>query len=451
MENLRIAFIPLVRTTFDVRLAEQMIDEAYKSLLAAGFSINRPDKTINDLAAAEEFARELAAQPTDLLVIFQATFADSTMTLALTEDAVMPVFLWAIPEPWTGGRLRLNSLCGINLAGHAMRLRGRNYEYAYAAPDDAETIRKIHSLASAGRLRRQLQSVRLGVVGEHPDGMDTCRLDAPALERHFGIKVEKIELGKVFEQARATEPISVDAIRSQLNTRLDNLDSLDQKSLNGTISVYSALKDISTEEQLDGLAVRCWPEFFTEMGCAACGAMSMLSDGFGESTPIPCSCEADINGTVTQTMLQFLAGSPAFGTDMVAIDGEKDLVALWHCGLAPLSMADPNRPIQAGIHSNRGVPLVMDFSLRPGEITFARVSQATGDLRLVVGRGEIVAVPKPFSGTSGTLKLNISARRFLDSLMHEGLEHHISIVYGNHLESLVAFAKLTQVPLLVLS
>lgn len=31
-----------------------------------------------------------------------------------------------------GGRLRLNSLCGINLAGHALMLRGISYEYVLA-------------------------------------------------------------------------------------------------------------------------------------------------------------------------------------------------------------------------------------------------------------------------------------------------------------------------------
>ena len=451
METYQIAFLPIVRTTFDVALAEQMITVARKALLAAGFSLNGPEQALTDLAAAGKAAQDLAAQPVDLLLIFQATFADSTMVVTLTENTIAPVFLWAIPEPWTGERLRLNSLCGINLAGHALTLRDRNYEYAYAAPDDLDTIQKIRVLAAAGRLYRQLGSARLGVVGEHPAGMDTCRLDAPALKRSFGIEVERLELGEVFERARSIPLDNLDPIRTRLNTSLNNLDSLDQKPLNGTLSVYSALKNISEDQKLDGLAVRCWPEFFTEMGCAACGAMSMLSDGFGHARPIPCSCEADINGTVTQLMLQILANAPAFGTDIVGVDQAKDLVALWHCGLAPLSMADPNTQAQGGVHSNRGVPLVMDFPLRPGEITFARVSQATGDLRLVLGKGEIMAVPKPFSGTSGTLKLHGPSRRFLEILMHEGLEHHISFVYGDYLDSLVAFAKLAHISILNLS
>jgi L-fucose isomerase-like protein len=91
----------------------------------------------------------------------------------------------------------------------------------------------------------------------------------------------------------------------------------------------------------------------------------------------------------------------------------------------------------------------MDFPLKPGEVTFARVSQATGNLRLVLGGGEMLGITKPFSGTSGTMKPTIPARKFLDLLLTEGLEHHISLVYGNHVNSLRAFAKLAEIPTLI--
>jgi len=434
-----------------VPYAEQMISEARQALNEAGFHFREPEKTIYDLSMAKETARDFSKIDLDLLIIFQATFADSTMVVEIAQAVDAPVFLWAVPEPWSGGRLRLNSLCGINLAGHALTLRKIQYDYAFADPKDAQTIEMIRDLARAGSLRRRLKTARLGVVGEHPAGMDTCHLDEPRLKDVFGIEIYHIELGDVFTRARSIPGSRIDQTRAQLDIHLDNLSSLDQAPLSGTLSVYHALKEIAAEARLDGLAVRCWPEFFTEMGCAACGAMSMLSDGFEQSAPLPCSCEADINGTVSQLMLQLLADAPTFGTDMVGVDQEKDLVALWHCGLAPLSMADPNMPAHGGIHSNRKVPLIMDFPLRPGKVTFARLSQATGELRLVVGRGEMLAVPKPFSGTSGTLKLEISSKRFLDFLLHEGLEHHISIAYGDHVNSLVAFTKLAGISILNLS
>lgn len=446
MDKYRIALIPLARTTFDIPLAEEMTAIVHQQLKQTGVELIVPDQLITDMEAAQAAVRQISSESIDLLVIFQATFADSTMVTALAKATQAPLFLWAIPEALNGGRLRLNSLCGINLAGHALTLQQRRYSYSYAPPDDAATLQRIQELAAAGYVQRRLKSARLGVIGEHPPGMDSCHLDQPLLESRLGLKIQQVDLNEVFERAKQTPQADLAHVHVLLASRLNNLSQLDQNPLMGTLSVYNALKKIADELQLDALAVRCWPEFFTQMGCAACGAMSMLSDGFDQQIPIPCSCEADVNGTITQLILQWLANAPAFGTDIVAMDFEKDVVALWHCGLAPLSMADPDVQPRGTIHSNRRVPLVMEFPLKPGPVTIARLSQATGELRLVLGRGEMIAAPPPFSGTSGTLRMAKPAQDFFDDLLQEGLEHHISLTYGDYLAPLTALAGLLDLP-----
>ena len=191
------------------------------------------------------------------------------------------------------------------------------------------------------------------------------------------------------------------------------------------------------------LAVRCWPEFFTELGCAACGAMSMLSN---ES--IPCSCEADVNGTVTQLILQWLSGKPAFGTDFVSADEAADQGVFWHCGLAPLDMADPEFPARGTLHSNRRLPLLMEFPLKPGTVTVSRLSQASGEYQLLVGNAEMLSAPPSFSGTSGVVRFERPIGEVLDTILSEGLEHHVSLTYGNHVDSLLALARRLDLPLI---
>jgi L-fucose isomerase-like protein len=454
----RIAFAPLARPTFDVPLAQQVTQQATQQLVQAGFELIAADGLIADLDGIQAFlakAQQNSNPGIDLLLVFQATFADSTLVTALVEGfntnlATSPVFLWAVPEPRTGGRLRLNSLCGINLAGHALTQRHHDYEYAYAAPGDPDVLKKITSLAAAGMLRRCLAEARLGVIGSHPAGMDSCHLDEGQLYETLGIHVRSLPLDEIFSLAREATPEQIGALRQRMDKRLDNLADLEQKPLNGTLSVYRALKTVAEKEQLAGLAVRCWPEFFTDLGCAACGAMSMLSDGLGEHAPIPCSCEADANGTITQLILHWLADEPSFGTDIVGMDFDEDIIAIWHCGLAPLSMANPAYQPHGTIHSNRKVPLIMDFPLKPGKVTIARLNRHDQKLRLVVGRGEMLDAPAPFSGTSGLLRLEMPTRQFFDVLMQQGLEHHISLVYGDYLTELQAFARLFSLPVLLL-
>jgi L-fucose isomerase-like protein len=171
--------------------------------------------------------------------------------------------------------------------------------------------------------------------------------------------------------------------------------------------------------------------------------MSLLSD-----EGIPCSCEADVNGTITQLILQWISGQPAFGTDVVSFDMEGDNVVVWHCGLAPLAMADSQMRPRATIHSNRQLPLLMEFALKPGRVTVARLSEASGGYRLVVGGGEMLRAPMSFSGTSGCLRFDRHASDVLDTLMNEGLEHHISLTYGDHVPAMLALAEMLGLPVL---
>jgi L-fucose isomerase-like protein len=442
-QDLRLGLVPLARTTFDIPLANQVAAQVRLQLHDAGFQLAGSEELVTNLEETRAVARKLADQPLDLLVIFQATFADSTMVMSLAEAVEVPLLLWAVPEERSGGRLRLNSFCGINLGAHALRRGGYDYEYVYAPPQDPAALDKVHAFAAAGRARRLLRQARLGRIGENPDGLDSCKTDEEALVHHFGLDVVQVELADVFQAARGADSEQVDAIEQDLIRRLDGLQELDRAAVRRTLSSYLALRQLTEKERLSGLAVRCWPEFFTELGCAACGAMSMLSD---ELTP--CSCEADVNGTITQLMLQWLSGEAAFGTDVVSFDLVEDVAVVWHCGLAPLSMADPTVRPRATIHSNRKLPLLMEFPLRPGRVTIARLSEATGSYRLIVGSGEMLRAPMSFTGTSGIVRFDRPAAEVLDVLLREGLEHHISLTYGDCVPSLLALAKMLGLPVL---
>jgi L-fucose isomerase-like protein len=167
---------------------------------------------------------------------------------------------------------------------------------------------------------------------------------------------------------------------------------------------------------------------------------------------VPCSCEADVNGTITQVMLQAVSGQPAFGTDLVSVDQKEDVAVVWHCGLAPLSMVDPAVRPRGTIHSNRKLPLLMEFPLKPGQVTIARLSESKGaGHRLVVGRGEMLSRPNSFSGTSGVCRFDSPVGDVLDVIMNEGLEHHYSITYGDYLDSLLALADMLDLPVVHLT
>jgi L-fucose isomerase-like protein len=446
MSDRSILLLPIARTTFDLTLAEEMTQAVRARLQAAGFQLQGPESLLTDLESIEQSCPSWTQGNNPVVVILQTTFADSTLINRIADELPVPLLLWGFPEAPTGARLRLNSFCGINLAAHSLKLRNHPYSYLYSMPDDPEVPGKISAFYSTARAYSRLREARLGILGEHPPGMDSCHLDATTLEEKLGIEVKTLELAPLFKQSRQIDNPEVVTAYEQIGAKLENLDEFDREKVMGTLGVYRSLEQLATEYQLDGLAVRCWPEFFTELGCAACGALSLLSDN-----NLPCSCEADANGTLTQMLLSWLSDEPSFGTDMVYFDCQADTCVLWHCGLAPLSMADPAVKPQAALHSNRKVPLVMDFPLKPGRVTLARLSRASGSLVLVLAGGEMLSATRSFSGTSGVLRFDRQAAEVLDAIMHYGLEHHLSLTYGDYQAALETIAQWLNIPVLHLT
>ena len=229
-----------------------------------------------------------------------------------------------------------------------------------------------------------------------------------------GVTVKQIELPELFNEA---DKITIDTVveaRSQLDLQINGLDQVEQDPLEKSIRILSALRRKAEKEGYKGFSIRCWPEFFTEYGCAACGAMGMLN-----SEGIASGCEADVYGTISTLILNWLGGENSFIADLVDIDTGDDTGVFWHCGLAPLNMADPDCTIEAGIHSNRKKPLVNEFALKPGEVTLFRLSQSRNLTKMVLGRGTMLKAPKSFSGTSGVIRFNKPASQVLDTVIRE--------------------------------
>jgi L-fucose isomerase-like protein len=144
------------------------------------------------------------------------------------------------------------------------------------------------------------------------------------------------------------------------------------------------------------------------------------------------------------------AQAPAFLTDLVDMDVSDNTGVVWHCGQAPMSMRDPEGPAEATIHTNRKQPLLYQFTLKPGRVTFLRISQAHGRPHMVLGYGEMLRRPMAFTGTSGVVRFERDAGAVLQDIIASGLEHHMALAYGDHRDTLRGVAGAMALPLLEL-
>jgi len=464
----KIGILPLARPTFDVPYAEEqfasMLEQLSQvSLDGEAIELHGGKTLLFDTEQTEAAIAALVREQLDQLLVLQVTFTDAAMLVSAAKQLNCPLSVWAIPEPRLGGRLRLNSFCGLNLGSHALSLNGRAFGYLYRAPADAcDALTELLNggrtttplpveqssayVSEAGReVVASMNGKRVARIGEHPDGFATCAYNATAAKKLTGISVDELTLDDLFTKASAADTDATAAVARVAEAGLSGLAKVDQEQLNRSYQLKVALDDIRSKGNYDAFAIRCWPETFTEYGGAVCGPVSML----GESR-VPCACEADVYGAITQLMLQCVADAPVFLVDLVDLDGADNSGVVWHCGQAPLSMADPDVEPLATIHTNRKMPLLYQFPLKPGRVTFARLSQAGGEPKLVISAGEMLKRDMAFTGTSGVVRFDRDADVMLSRVMDSGLEHHLGLVYGDYVDQLKSVAASLELPIVEL-
>jgi len=457
-----IGLLPLGRATFDVPYAEEKLAAMLARLDATGQRFAGPRTLLFDAEATRAALADIRAAGAERLLILQVTFTDAAMTVEAARTG-LPLSLWAVPEPRIGGRLRLNAFCGLNLASHALGLNGIPFAWAYgdAATLDADELKGLldgsrasgrRDAAQAGsptdtgrRIAAALRGRRIARIGDHPAGFDTCAYDPPKLKALAGVEVDAIPLSRLFDDARAVPAAAVAPVRARAEADLDGLDAVDQVELDRSLRLKVALDGLRAAGGYDAFAIRCWPETFTEYGGAVCGPVSMM----GEAR-VPCACEADVYGALTQMVLQEAAAAPVFLTDLVDMDESDDSAVIWHCGQAPVSMRDPDLSATATIHTNRKMPLLYQFALKPGRVTLVRISQAFGAPKMILAGAEMLKRPMAFTGTSGVLRFGRPVREVLPDLIASGLEHHMALAYGDHRPALRDAAAAMNLPILEL-
>lgn len=440
---MRIGILPLARPTFDVEYAQDNFARMLDALDQTGAEIVGSRDLLFDGPAATQAIAQLADAQIDQLLILQVTFTDAAIAVAAANALTCPIAIWAIPEPRVGGRLRLNSFCGLNLASHALGLNHRPFSWLYCAPaaDTADQLRDVFAgNPDAGHIAAMpvdagspqakavvhlIHGKRVARIGAHPDGFDTCAYDAERLENLAGVHVDALELDALFDAGKAADPNAVSSLKESLHAQA--LDDVDQEELDRSLRLKIGLDQLRMSGNYDAFAIRCWPETFTEYGGAVCGPVSMM----GEAR-VPCACEADVYGALTQMILQEASGQSVFLTDLVDMDTADNTGVVWHCGQAPLSMlADGDLPL-ATIHTNRKMPLLYEFALKPGRVTLMRISQANGEQKMIISSGEMLDRDKSFTGTSGVIRFDRACGQVLSDIMACRLEHHMALAYGDH-------------------
>lgn len=400
-------------------------------------------KGIYDLRSANDAALEFHRQDVDLVLLQTSSFSGGSFIHPFL-DIHSPIALWAIPEgePTNEGGLPLNSLTAMNLYNSIIktrtRLRNEPVKWFFGRAKDPDFQKRFESLLRASYAAKNLREARIGLIGGVAPGFDNLIVDPQQLNSKLGTTLLDFDLAQIYSLAdRVSDTESINQNYQKLIAQTKKYSSHLEKFFQATARFQTAFEIFFKENDLQAIALSCWPSFQEQRQLAVCTLMGQLND-----TGIISSCEGDVPGAVGMLTLHLLSqGKVPTIMDMVTMDSTDNSVLLWHCGPSAPSLADkngvemqslwlydkdPHGPL--GLHNN--------LRLKPCPATILGFTPDFSQELIIEGR---LDNQKPsYSGSSAwmyDLQMhgeNLLCTDLIQTIMVSGYQHHYPLVYGNY-------------------
>ncbi|TKJ47696.1 hypothetical protein CEE34_02380 [Candidatus Aerophobetes bacterium Ae_b3a] len=446
MNRLKVGFISLGGSNFDTECAKLILAESIRKIKTIdNVEIIPIEKLVTNLEEVNEAIVKFKSVNVDVLVVQNGTFAWGGLIVNIAQEFNVPILLWAVPEPsFEGGKPKLNSLCGVNLNSSILTKMGREIKFIYAESTEEEFLKSMSRFLRVVETINLLKKTRVGLVGYRVPGFYNVVFDELALRKVFGIEIHHIDIAEVFARAEKVSNKEINLTIKEIIENYDDITGIPKVKLEKFAKLYLIFREIIEEYALNGLAVKCWPEFISLYGLAACSTLSKLTNG-----GFPTSCEADVEGAATMLIQKYLTGKPPFFADLISIDKAENTALLWHCGSAPFSLAADDAKIILSEGIARGTGLNSRFPLKEGAVTIARLGNIRNKYRMFITQGKAIKTETNLDGNSQEVKLESKVEDVLNTIIYGGFEHHFSVIYQDIQEELIELCKLLKIEVVI--
>ncbi len=440
--GIRAAFLVIGRKRpgFDAEWGKRMEEEAYRAAVEWGLDPFRPQTRVVDDATLREAVRQVHQASCEVLLVLQPTMGDGRLAPVLAQLWAAPPVFWATPERPDGGKVSSCSLVGTHVFASIFRQLDRPFEVVSGHPDEAETHRQLVTAVRLAAAGSKLARANVGLAGSHAPGFLNMHVDPAALSRQLGISLHHFGLAELFDlvdgQHDQTVEDDVASVRA-MGIPCDASIGDDDLAINSRY--YLAMKALLDKENLDALAVRCWPELPSRYGAWPYLAMARLAT---EGRVV--ALEGDADGAVSCLIGRLLGIGVGYISDW--LEHDEHTITLWHPGHAPLGMCRPGS-IRLGRHFNNNLPLVVNATLAADEpITLFRLWRCDAVYRMTALNARTAEPRRELLGAHGLAVVDDrSVPEWFDALCHEGMPHHVTVFAGHRCRILRRFARLLRV------
>jgi L-fucose isomerase-like protein len=435
-KHIRLGVVCLARKTFDFEAAAQLYDIILQNLQTLeNVTVCAVKQLVIEVCDAEKAASELYDSKVDGIAVISGTFHLGHLALEIKKRVDKPLLLWGLPElPYDGGKIRLNSVCGVNLNASNLVKGGIN-DFTYTISSEID-----ENWLDAVRMTAALKNAKVGILGYRAHGFFNLDIDEPALYKKFGILIDHFELEQVwnykFDEKDRTTYAEI------MKQRFD-ASGITDKQAALVADLAAKLKAFVQDNSLNALAIRCWPEFAAGFGVAPCAAMSLL-----QSQDIVLACEGDIDCALTMLCHQAAGAETPFMADLSQVNLAEDFALMWHCGVAAVNLCDKQCAATLDTYFAGGKGVTAGFVMRSGAINMARLDSINGRYRLFQEKGQAVPMKKLLTGTYAKVSFDKPMKEVLDKVVYNGVAHHVSMVYGDYTRAMQIFARLNGIEML---
>jgi L-fucose isomerase-like protein len=354
------------------------------------------------------------------------------------------ILLWGFPESLR--LIRDGHFLGSNSAftvlRNAMKQMGFHAQSMQEFPGE-KACSFIADFVNASATERGLRATKLGLIGYCSMGIYTACFDQLKIRQVFGAEIDASADSYILSERMNhvdEELVRQKARQLQESCRVDE-EVVRNGSLDTSLRMFLALKDMSSEGEWKGLSVKCQHELSTYLKCTACLPLSLLTD-----EGLMCTDEGDVHALLTMTVMHGLAqSSPIYFGDIYKLDEGGFLMS--HCGFSPHSCAAPNGGIallpQAPRISKDGKTtggIVSSYTFREGEVTIGRIeNDREGTYIFHHSKGRIAPVDSIAAGYSSAV---FTPEKDDDFFAENQLANHYVFVYEDIESKLQSFCRM---------
>ncbi|MEE1013599.1 MAG: hypothetical protein U0L92_04730 [Clostridia bacterium] len=437
----------------------EVIDDARKEMCSAieraGYGYITMDENKTRYGAVEtteegrlfaEFLKENEGNYQGIILCLP-NFGDENGGLVALKNANVPILVQAYPDEL--GKMdfahRRDAMCGKFAMCNVLRQAGIPFTLTtdfVSKPDSVSFCRDLHKFAQVCRITAGMKSFNVGAIGARTTAFKTVRVDEAALQK-TGINVETIDLSDVFARMRNVNTELAEKKKQEI-LRVTNFGNWQEEKLEKIAKLQVVLEDIVKEYQLQAMAIRCWPEFQTELAIAPCTNVGILNE-----KGIATACELDISNAVMMRALALAADAPTTLLDFNNNYGDDaNKAIMFHCGPLPITMMNgkgetvEHLMFKKTFGDGTGVG-VNKADILSGDITFGSLKTENGKLAAFISDGKFTddAFDAEFFG-SGKVVEKTGIYDICSYMAESGYKHHLCVALSDCKESIrEAFTK----------